>query len=298
MAVLAETLRKLRKRAGLSQQDLAERSKVSKRTIARLEQGISQAENRTHTIRSLARALKVEAEVLGAPIADDGFESADASMQRVMTFVTSWTMLDYDMVRDRYGVSLDALVWAAPWMFALLAEMSLKDRRSRLSAAQEALAQMQATTAPHLGLRKEAPADLAERFEKEAKSIEAGDVFGSLLSEPDSWPEVDETPFAAFLAERSRDLGSSVVKPEALQTELFEPLPSWSIHIAWLEELVGGDRVARHVLYSGLARVGDIPAELRQPGKVIERVDFLRKLVSPKDQKRIEQSDFIFTEST
>jgi predicted transcriptional regulator len=50
MTVNSETLRRLRRRFGLSQQDLADRAKVSKRTIARLEAGEAQTENRGHSL--------------------------------------------------------------------------------------------------------------------------------------------------------------------------------------------------------------------------------------------------------
>lgn len=52
------TLRELRDRAFLSQQELADEATVSKRTIERLEAGTHRPRGRT--VRKLARALKVD----------------------------------------------------------------------------------------------------------------------------------------------------------------------------------------------------------------------------------------------
>ncbi len=51
-------LRSLRRRAALSQQDLAERASTTQETISRLEQGHHAARGRT--LRKLAEALGVE----------------------------------------------------------------------------------------------------------------------------------------------------------------------------------------------------------------------------------------------
>lgn len=78
-------------------------------------------------------------------------------MQRVMTFIAPGEMLDYQMVKDRYDVSIDALVSAAPWMFVLLAELSLHDRRERLGVARSHLAQLRDVMASHRGQAPELP---------------------------------------------------------------------------------------------------------------------------------------------
>ena len=52
------TLREIRDRAFLSQQELADEATVSKRTIERLEAGMHRPRGRT--VRKLARALRVD----------------------------------------------------------------------------------------------------------------------------------------------------------------------------------------------------------------------------------------------
>lgn len=105
VSINSETLFKLRRRLGFSQQDLADRAQISKRTIARLEAGEAETGNRLHTIQNLARALKVDADVLSAPPPDEDINDYAVQMQRVMTFVTHGTSLDYQMVEDRYPVT-------------------------------------------------------------------------------------------------------------------------------------------------------------------------------------------------
>lgn len=62
----AEKLRSLRKGLGLTQQQVADRSKLSLTTIKWLEQGRSPFEKcRPLTIQALARALKVSVKELG-----------------------------------------------------------------------------------------------------------------------------------------------------------------------------------------------------------------------------------------
>lgn len=293
MAIHPETLKRLRKRAGFSQQDLADRSGVSKRTIARLEKGIGESGNRNHTVRCLARALKIDAEILGSPLADEDLDSLSVNMQRVMTFVSSHTLLDFDVVKERYGVGIDTLVASAPWMFAYIAEMSLSDRRKKLARARQAMTEMQATASGHLHVQTDLSDALVERFDMEAASIDAGDVFGHLLPEPDGWPEVHDLPFTSFLADKARNLGSAFVDPDEMDTDIMDRLPVWPIHSAWLDAWVGGDRVAKYALLAGLARIADIPEGLRSQEHVQERVAFLRSLVPQKDHKRIEQNEAV-----
>lgn len=290
MTLNSETLRRLRRRFGFSQQDLADRAKVSKRTIARLEAGEAQAENRSRTIHNLARALKVEADVLSAPLSDDDINDASDEMQRVMTFVAPGAMLDYQMVEDRYGVSIDGLVSAAPWMFAFLAEMSLHDRREKLGAARSHLAQLRDVMASHLGQAPEPFTEVQARLDAEEASLAGDDVFGRMLPEIGEWPEVEDHPFAAFLASQAAKSGSPVVDPVELETQLCEPLPLWSVHSAWLNDLSGGDPVAAYAVRRGLVRVSDIPEELRGDARAAERVAFLQRDVPTQEKTQIEKS--------
>lgn len=296
MAIHPETLQRLRKRAGFSQQDLADRSGVSKRTIARLEKGIGESGNRNHTVRCLARALKIDPELLGSPLADEDLDGLSVNMQRVMTFVTSHTLLDFDVIKERYGVGIDALVASAPWMFAFIAEMSLSDRREKLARARQAMTEMRATASGHLHVQMDLSA-LVQRFDKEAASIDAGDVFGHLLPEPDGWPEMHDLPFTSFLADRAEGIASDFVDPKEMDTDIMDRLPIWPIHSAWLDAWVGGNRVARYALLAGLARIADIPEGLRSQEHMQERVAFLRSLVPQRDHKRIEQNEAVINPS-
>jgi hypothetical protein len=75
-------------------------------------------------------------------------------------------------------------------MFALIAEISLADRRERLVFAREAITQMQAAASVHLRLATDPTIGRAERFARETASVAVGDIIGTMLPEPDGWPEV------------------------------------------------------------------------------------------------------------
>lgn len=290
MAINPKTLVELRHRCRFTQQYLADRAKISKRTIARLEAGETEAGNRNHTIRSLARALKVEPDVLLAPPSDDDDNDFGMEMQRVMTFVTSGTWLDYQMVEDRYGVSVDSLVFAAPWMFALLAEMSLSDRREKLIAARTHITRLRESMASHLAEAPDPFFDVSARLDAEEASVVDDDVFGQKLPNVEEWPEPEDVPFTAFLATQATNLKSPDLVLTQLDTQLCDPLPVWSIHSAWLNDVSGGDLVAAHALRAGLVRVSEIPAELRDEGRQAERVAFLRNVVPTEEKAEIEKT--------
>lgn len=290
MTLNPETLRRLRRRYGYSQQDLADLAKVSKRTIARLEAGKAQSENRSRTIHNLARVLKVEADKLSAPPSDDDMDYVGEEMQRIMTLVTRGTMLDYQMVEDRYGVSIDALVSAAPWLFSVLAEMSLLDRREKLEVSWSHLSQLRKAMASHLGQAPEPFVEIQARLDTEKASLAGDDVFGRTLPQFEEWPEVEDHPFAAFLAAQATRLENPNIDPCELETQLCDPLPIWSVHIAWLNDLSGGDPVAAYAMRAGLVCVSDIPDELKGDARAAERIAFLHSYVPIQEKIKIQKN--------
>lgn len=143
----------LRKGRRLTQQDLADKAKLSKRVVAECERLESQTRPRRSTIEALAKALSVKVEefcVKAAP----GPEGAGAGDSKTRTVpargrvVVEGSVLDHAnrieattvrissiakenfvVLKDKYGVTRDEVVEFAPVMFAMLAEMSLERRR-------------------------------------------------------------------------------------------------------------------------------------------------------------------------
>ena len=138
MKVHKETLRNLRK--GIQSRGISEVSRVSKKTIARMELGVG--EPRGETVRLLAKALDVKPEIL--------FEAPDSEAVReeklqkhglrpVKLVLDGETILAFGLVAEQYGVETRQIMKAAPMLFTLLAEMSLADRCHRAKAAKTAL---------------------------------------------------------------------------------------------------------------------------------------------------------------
>lgn len=143
----------LRKRRRLTQQDLADKAKLSKRVVAECERLESQTRPRRSTIEALAKGLGVRVEELCVKTAP-GPEDAGAGDPKTRTVparghvVVEGSVLDrankveattvrissiakenFVVLKEKYGVTRDEVVEFAPVMFAMLAEMSLERRR-------------------------------------------------------------------------------------------------------------------------------------------------------------------------
>ena len=113
----------LRKGKGLSRSRLSQLSKVSVRTIQRLENPAQ--ENRTphwNTLESLAKVLQVEPEELadGASLSGSGnARLPEPRRVQIGVEIAPKARLAYDLVKRRYGVSPTEIINMAPLFFAL-----------------------------------------------------------------------------------------------------------------------------------------------------------------------------------
>ncbi len=135
--------------------------------------------------------------------------------------------------------------------------------------------------------------EVQARLDAEKASLAGDDVFGRMLPEIGEWPEVADHPFASFLASQAAKSGSPTVDSNELETQLCEPLPLWSAHRPWLNDLSGGDPVAAYAVRAGLVRVSDIPDELRGDARAAERIAFLRSNVPTNEKLQIEKTILI-----
>src|SRR5262249_8701547 len=179
-----------------SQELLAERAKIDKQTICRLEQG-GHAKTREHTIQQLARVLNTDPAVLTGksappdPVDDDSLYSGMAKLNfRIGTDTHNALYL----VSGRYNVSKQEIVELAPFLFCCAAQASLQQRSDRLNEAQRALeyARTVVDQIPHLPSSDFSSSE--ETLAKESESVRAHDLFGLLLDH-----RLDENPFALFL---------------------------------------------------------------------------------------------------
>ncbi len=191
MHINPDHLRSLRKKQSLSIAKLAKKTEVvnppgiTEKTIQRIERQSSPNQKaREYTVECLAMALGVEAGVLTGelPLPDaEGLFTDDSGHVRINAQIGPKTRLAYDLIRERYGVTVTNLINMAPLFFALLASGSLAWREEKLKGVEEAIKclkgdgdnewNMFAWTAP-------LPKNIAE---KEGESISKEDIFGEDL---------------------------------------------------------------------------------------------------------------------
>ena len=146
MNLLKDRLITIRERRGLSQLKLADRSKVSRRQIARIETESDTARRGT-TINRLATALSVDPRVLTGelplPDHDDSRvlagKEAKGDTETVSARVSPEVRLAYDLISTCFGISLSDVVRIAPLLLAVLAVGSFAWRKEKIERANELL---------------------------------------------------------------------------------------------------------------------------------------------------------------
>jgi transcriptional regulator with XRE-family HTH domain len=294
MAINPKTLEALRKKLGLSQQALADRSNVSKRTIARMEADNDDgADNVRHqTVENLAKALNVKPEELGKPPNEVDYATLrDWGYTQLKALVDDQTRLNYALAERHYGVSHQDLIDAAPWMFALLAEMSLAERRQRLEETKAAFDRAMELMPGHLNSHGEAARkDFKQAVDDEDASVSARDIFGKRVLETEQVVDPfnpDETnPFVDFLLTTAKSIGSDALEPQLLEFPGTGGLPHWHIFHNWFQDLTGGDAWARFAIARGYARTSEMPESLRGADRTIERAAWIAAQIPPEVRER------------
>ena len=272
MKIVPETLRKLRTEKGLSQQGLADRAGIDKKTVARIEGGRG-GETRGATVMDIAKVLGVTPQVLAEGLESEAMRDEDLrkhGYRKANLHFRDETILAYDLVRDRYGVDMWEIIDAAPLLFTLLAEMSLADRRRRLEEMAVAWAAYEPTVPEHL--RYDAGGRDSEGFMAEEDSIEKRDLFARRIVEEDelglraneSYYEDDRNPFSDFLITLTKQLGHD---NDAIDCEhmylLGGGLCGWRLFQTYQKRLTGGSSRADYALSRGYVRLAQIPRHLR-----------------------------------
>ena len=221
-AIDPQRLHELRHGQNLSRARLAERSKVSERTIQRLEDRTQGAITpRKVTLERLANALRVEPEVLSGELPSPQPTKGpleEGERVHIGALVAPKARLAYDLVKRRYGVSASEIINMAPLFLALLAEGSLAHRRRKLSDAHEAIERLdEFSDDTDNRMFVHAVITGEEALDVEAKSIKKSDVFGDFLLDPGyhvsfSGQVFDPSmtnPFASYLRRLAGELESA-----------------------------------------------------------------------------------------
>lgn len=210
-ALNPEALKSQRKRLGLSQEKLAEVSKISKAQISRWERG-EVANIRKHSRERLLGALRVNWETLTRAPKPEDFHLRQKRIEWKGSIRSSArTVLPY--VQARYGLSEEVIIDFAPLAFLILAERSLQARQATLAEIMQSL-----KTATDDANRRLPYLDGAffdnydqDRIETERKWLRERRVFESHVFENDDeehgWLMWEKSPFANFLEKELKALG-------------------------------------------------------------------------------------------
>ena len=306
MKIHPDRLRRLRKEKGLSRVQLARLSKVSERTIQRLENESEHTQtNREYTLECLAKVLDVEEGVLAgdAPFPDTN-KPPEPERVQIGAQIAPKARLAYDLVKRRYGVSATELINMAPLFFALLAEGSLAKRLKNLEKGREAhLGQIGQDIGHRIFSEAAIVADNADMAEEE--SIAKADLFGDHLLDGDGYASCPfdptaENPFAGHLRRLAANLDPDVVKVESGDLSYGSPwlrFPDYDLCANEFNGITNGSPDARRALENGFARLSDIPGELegedageKRAAWLQERLPDIYKDVEGKPMARVAKS--------
>lgn len=282
MKIDPDCLRKLRQQKGLSRPQLAERAKITARTIQRLENEPQRTQkSQEHTLNGLAKALSVEPDVLigELPLPESDEMLAD-NPERVQigAQIAPKTRLAYDLTKRRYGVSVTEVINIAPLLFALLAEGSLAWRREKLQATYEAIDHLRQIESKFEHGIVDGLIWTEEGLEAEAHSIDENDLFGKELYDFSGDMPFDPStnnPFVSYLRKLADDLAiPDVVSVEPDDLSFGSPLkfPDYDV---CLKELDSDEDIVRLCLIAGRVRLSDMPEELMAEDAQEERKKWL-----------------------
>ena len=299
MSIDPKRLKQLRKEKRLTRSDLARKSNISERTIARLESEAGPpAKRRERTVNELAKALEVEPGVLTGelPLPDAAVRTHAVKGRRrpVSAQLQPNASLAYALIKKRYGLGLTTLVNAAPLMFVLLAEGSFVWRREKAKEAEEA-----ADLLKSLGLGNRKVWQAAGRAEaaaaSEEYSVNRRDLFAEELVDQDEWDEFYEpdlhNPFADYL----RALAAKIDDPEIVDIGddiedrgSLKNFPNFTVCDGDVNDFTGGDDRLNLALRMGWLRADSIPEDLLAEGALKERQDWLEEQIPEKAKEHLE----------
>ena len=302
-----KTLKQYRKSTSLSQQGLADVSKVSKKTIARIESGKSSANS--NSVSRLATALGVRPEDLSGQSGTGEREKRLSEFRTLSAPIHQNTWLALQMVEKHYGISPRVQITMAPLFAALLAEGSLVWRQRKLEQAEKAASTLMDADYGHrlfvIGGGRAEEGVYAER-----ESIEQRDVFGEKVMEyaaDDMVTDPEPTdPFTEYLRHLAKQSGSEFIRilPEATKIEDFDEHDDWmttnqfahssvyySINPAELDRLAGDGRWARMALRRGHVKIADIPEHLLDDDASEERSAWLESKLPQAEREEVEARD-------
>lgn len=285
-----ENLKALRARKRLSRSQLAARSGVSARQLARLE--ASRRAVRVTTFKRIVQALGTDEETLSgaSPVTPRPEKMEDVG---VRMRVSPQLHLAYDLVSFRYGPTRREIVELAPLLFVLLAEGSLAWRKERAGQVDELIGRLQ-DLGKHSALYGASFLEyMLEGADLERASIEKADLMGNDVRR-EEWGDGYGVPFCDYLCKLAQEMGIEgtvdFYPNDSDATIGFDTIwgaEPYEVCRDLLGELTGGSKLARRALLRGDVRLSEIPKDLLPAEHRDARVAWLEGKLS--DQGRVEE---------
>jgi transcriptional regulator with XRE-family HTH domain len=274
--ILPDVLKRLRAAKGWSLDQLAEKAKINKQTLHRLEKG-EHGSSRENTIRKLARVYGVGQAVLtgGEKLPDAPDNDPPFLMSKLSFPISTSTLNALFLVGQRYHVPQSDIVELAPFLFCWAAEASLRKRRDRLQRAEAARDNARELEAKMRHLIRSDSEDFKNKINAERQSIEDGDLFGmshDYYSTANDWTD---NPFALFLDSLTEDMG---------EEDTFEGYGSFDYPIYRIcadvaAQFADGDADLTDHILRGHLELNQMPKEIRDPVNFKRRAEWVQEKV-------------------
>ena len=268
-----DRLKELRRRSGLRQTELAERSRISKDTISRLERGVLPG-NREHTIGKLSNALGVPPGVLTGelPLPDADKGRRRESRRQVPVRISGSTLNALLLVSRRYHVPMIRVLEIAPLLFLFAAEESLDWRRQNLRSMKAAYQMRHKFDHLNVGFLPEKDAD--RLIAEEEKSISQNDILAEKLPESVAGAKIyinETNPFSSYLSEKSMKYSDELI----WGLDFAKDYTSYFACSGDALDIAGGDEMAQEWILMSEFLLSDMPKHLWENDALPERLAWM-----------------------
>lgn len=283
MHINVETFELLLRKRRLTQASLAERAKLGVKTVGRIKR---REEVRYSNAAKIADALGVTIDVLQAPPSGELEKKGEetSGMHRLVSDMSGWTLNMLALSSLRYGVSEDTILEAGPFMFTILAELSLKRRRDALEKWKDMALKAVATGPkshdfPDLEMIKD---DIWALYHEELESIENRDLSGGFNDLHPYWngaaghdPDAPCHPFYDMLEDLAMECDHEISFGGLTPDDM---VPRYhSFHFEAVDNLFSNDQKAYWNIHYGHVLLRDMPVALLKSGTPDERIAWLRE---------------------